>query len=68
MKKEVNVLLIIVVCAILGIITAVVVNLLYTNGVVIDELIANTISIDDVMFVVFLLWIVVGIVIGVFKN
>lgn len=68
MRKEFELMLIIVICAILGIVTAIVVNLLYTNGIVIDELIVNTISIEDVMFLVFFAWIVVGIIIGVFKD
>jgi len=68
MKKEFNMMLIVVVCAMLGIISAVIVNLLYTNGIIIDELITNTISINDVMFSIFFAWIVMGIIIGVFRN
>lgn len=68
MRKEVDMMLIIVVCAILGVVTAVIVNLLYTNGIIFDELITDSITIDDAMFIVFLIWVIVGIIIGVFKD
>jgi hypothetical protein len=70
MRKEFNMMLIVVVCAILGIVCAVIVYQLYTNGILIDEIIeeSSTISIDDLMFIVFFAWLFVGIVIGVFKS
>jgi len=67
-RKEFEMMLVILVCAILGVITAMIANLLYTNGIIIDELISGTITISDFMFIIFFIWIIVGIIIGVFKD
>lgn len=68
MRKEFITMLIIIVCAILGVISAIMVKTLYTNGVILDELIINTISIEDVQFFVFFAWLIVGIIAGVLRK
>lgn len=68
MRKEFNMMLVIVVCAILGIVTAAAVNLLYTQGIMIDSILGGTITISDFEFVIVLVWIITGIIIGVLKN
>lgn len=70
MKKELNMMLVIVVCAIIGLVCAVLVYTMYTNGIIIDELVteSSTISINDLTFIVFFGWTFIGIVIGVLKS
>lgn len=68
MRKQFELMLIILVCGILGVITSVIANQLYTQGIIIDELISGTITINDLTFIIFFAWIVIGIIIGVFKD
>lgn len=68
MRKEFDMMLIVVVCAVLGVICAVIVNTLYTQGILIDAMIGSSISITDLQFLVFFLWLVAGIIVGVMKN
>lgn len=70
MKREMFMMLIIFTCAIIGIVCAVLTYQLYTNGILIDEIIeeSSTISINDLCFIIFFAWTFVGIVIGVLKN
>ena len=68
MRKEFQTMLIVIVCAILGVVSAMIVNTMYVRGQIIDEFITGTITIDDLMFVVFFAWLVVGIIIGVLKH
>jgi hypothetical protein len=69
MRKEFNMMLIVVVCSILGIVFAAGLNLLYTQGIVLDQIVANSgIGINEITFFVFLAWMIAGIVIGVLKN
>lgn len=70
MRKELNMMLIIVVCAIIGLVCAIITYQLYTNGILVDEIVteSSTISIDDLTFIIFFGWTFVGIVIGVLKS
>lgn len=68
MKKEFSMMLIIVVCAVLGIICAAIANILYEQGVIINSLINSSITIADFQFAIFFVWLIVGIIIGVMKN
>lgn len=69
MRKEFEMMLIILVCAALGLITANIINLLYTQGIIFDRIVANTgVKIEDLMFFVFFAWVVAGIIIGVFRK
>lgn len=68
MRKEFNMMLTVVVCAILGIICVALVNVLYTQGIIIDEMIGGTLSIADLGFIIFFLWLLIGIIIGVMKD
>jgi len=62
-------MLIVVVCAIMGVVSAMIVNTMYVRGQVIDELIAETtITIGDLQFIVFFMWLLTGIIIGVLKT
>ena len=69
MKREFQMMLIVVVCAIMGVVSAMIVNTMYTRGQIIDELLAETtITISDLMFVVFFMWVLMGIIIGVLTR
>lgn len=69
MKREFQMMLIVVVCAIMGVVSAMIVNTMYVRGQVIDELIAETtITIGDLQFIVFFMWLLTGIIIGVLKT
>jgi H+/Cl- antiporter ClcA len=68
MRKEYEMMSIIIVCAILGVIMAGITNILYTNGTFIDEVITNTVTIEDIMFLEIFLFILVGVIIGVMKK
>lgn len=70
MKKQFSMMIIIITFAILGLVAAVVVYNLYTNGIVIDELVdqSETISITDLTFLICLVWTFMGVVIGVLKS
>ena len=61
-------MLVMVVSAIMGVISAMIVNTMYVRGQIIDELITGTITISDLMFVVFFAWLLMGIIIGVLKS
>lgn len=67
MRKEFDMMLIVVVCAILGVICAVIVDLLYTQGVITDTMLSG-VTIENLSFIIFFFWMVTGIVIGVFKD
>lgn len=68
MRKELQILLIIVTCAVLGLITANIIYILYTQNIVVNELLTGSITINSLMFLVFFVWLIVGIVIGVMKD
>jgi hypothetical protein len=68
MKKEFNLMMIIIVCAIMGLTTAVIVYTLYTNGTIIDEMITSSVTIDDLMFIIFFAWLIIGVIVGAFKS
>lgn len=70
MKRTFNMALIIVVCALLGVVTDMIINQLYTNGIFIDEIItaSETITINDLLFIVFFAWLFTGIVIGILRS
>jgi hypothetical protein len=65
MRKETNMMFIIVTCAILGIIACGVISILYSNGIFIDELIVNTVTIDDIMIIIVLSSIITGIILSI---
>ncbi len=67
MRKEYNMMVTIVVCGIMGLISAVIVTQLYTNGYI-TSLLMNGMTIGDLQFLVFFIWIIFGLVAGVMRN
>jgi len=61
-------MVIVIVCGILGIVSAMIVKTMYVRGHVIDEMITGTITIGDLQFVVFFAWLLIGIMIGALRR
>lgn len=69
MKKSFNMMLIIIVCAIIGVALAQIISLMYSDGILIDEILSNsTISLSDLQFIVVLLWLMIGIILGATRR
>ena len=69
MKKEFNMLIIIMVCAVLGIVSAGLIGVMYTQGTL-AAFLANTpsVTLADLQFMVFFVWLLGGIALGVYKH
>ena len=69
MKKEFNMLIIIMVCAVLGIVSAGLIGVMYTQGPLVAFL-ANTpsVTLADLQFMVFFVWLIIGIIAGSLKQ
>lgn len=55
------------ICGMVGVVLAFILYGLYTNGVVIDEYITGTITIEEVMALTIIAWTVIGVVISAFE-
>ena len=64
-RKETRVMFIIFTCAMLGIANVMIISTLNTRGQIIDEFITGTITITDLLLIVFLVWLLIGIIIAV---
>lgn len=51
----------------IGLFTAILVGLLYSNHILIDKLLPYTISITEIQFIIIALWLIVGIIIWAFR-
>ena len=67
MKKEFNAILIMIVGAVLGIISAVLIGQLNTDGYISGILIGGM-TIANLQFLVFFVWFIGGLVIGILRN
>lgn len=56
------------VMGVIGIIMAMILKTLYDDGIIIDEAIAGTITITDLMTIVVVIWLIGGILIAAFKK
>ena len=68
MRREFTITLTVLVCAILGIVNAMIIKQLYMRGIIIDEMITGTITISDLMFFVFFIWVLIGILLGALRR
>ena len=53
---------------ILGICNAMILKVLYDEGIIINEIITGTISLSDLMTIVVVLWFIVGVVLAAVKK
>lgn len=67
-RNDINPGIIVMFCGFAGIIVAFIEKVLYDNGTIIDEFITGTITITDLMALTIIIWILVGIIIGVAKS
>ena len=69
MKKEFNMLIIIMVCAVLGIVSSGLIGVMYTQGPL-AAFLANTpsVTLADLQFMVFFVWLIMGIIAGSLKQ
>lgn len=67
MKKEVNAMLMMVACAIIGVIFAAIVGLLYTEGYI-SAMFDTSFTIANMQFLVFIAWLIVGAVLGALRD
>lgn len=68
MRKEFEMMLIVVTCSIVGFVLAMIIKTMYDNGVIFDELISGGITVTDVMLVVTMLWMLIGVIISVLRR
>jgi len=65
LRRDARLALTIIVCALLGVTSAMIVKTMHDQGVIIDEFVTGSITLQDLQFMVFFLWLVVGIIVGV---
>lgn len=61
-------MLIIVVCAVLGVVCAALLGVFYEQGVIVDSLLSDSITLADFQLVIFFVWLLFGAIMGVMKN
>ena len=61
-------LIIPLVMGVIGIVNAMIIWNLYYRGIVIDAMIQNTISIEDLMTIIIVMWFIVGIILAAVKR
>jgi len=66
MRREINTVGVILVCAVMGIVFAMIVQNLNTQGILIPMLLDSVnLTIGHLMFLVFFIWLIIGIMLGV---
>jgi len=66
MRREINTVGVILVCAAMGIVFAMIVQNLNTQGILIPMLLDSVnLTIGHLMFLVFFIWLIIGIMLGV---
>lgn len=65
-EKEINMIGVILVCSVIGIVFAMIIQRLNTDGILIPMLlVGSTITIGQLMFIVFFIWLIIGVMLGV---
>ena len=67
MRKEFTMMIIMVISAILGVVSAAIVGQLNTDGYI-TSLLINGMTITDLQFLVFFVWLLGGMAAGILKN
>ncbi len=66
--SDFNTVVIILVCGVLGLVNALIINNLYENGILIQEFVSGSITIETLMTLVIVVWLMVGIILAAFKK
>lgn len=65
-RKEANMVGVILVCAMIGIAMATIVQILNTHDILIPMLIyGSALTLEHLMFIVFFMWLLIGVILGV---
>ena len=65
MRREINTVGVILVCAVMGIVFAMIVQNLNTQGILIPMLLDSVnLTIGHLMFLTFFIWLIIGVVLG----
>lgn len=52
------------ICGLIGVVLAIVVQLLYDAGIIIDEFITGTITLREIQAFIIIIWIIVGVLLA----
>jgi hypothetical protein len=66
--SDLETLVIILVSGVLGVVNAMILKTLSDNGILVDAMIENTITLTDLMTLVVVIWLVGGILVSVIKR
>jgi len=67
MKDYMETFAIIFICGMMGIVLAFILYLLHINGIVIDEYVTGSITIENIMAITIIVWAMVGVMVAVIK-
>lgn len=59
---------IIMLCGIIGIVFAIILQVLYDQSIFVDEFISDTLTLRELQLVVFLMWEIIGIGVAAFEQ
>jgi len=68
MQREFESMLIVLVCVVLGIVMAMMIKTLNDEGIIVNLLVTGTITLEHLMFIVFFMWLLVGILLAVTRK
>jgi len=68
MGSNERVFAIIMLCGIIGLVFAIVLQVLYDQAIFVDEFLSDTLTLRELQFVVFLIWEIIGIGISAFEQ
>jgi len=67
-KKMKDIMGDILVCSFIGVFIAQISKYLIDNGILLDEYITGSITTTDLMTVIIIIWVMIGVIIGVSRN
>jgi len=68
MGSNERVFAIIMLCGIIGIVFAIILQVLYDQSIFVDEFISDTLTLRELQLVVFLMWEIIGIGVAAFEQ
>ncbi len=68
MAKDYMVAMIIVVCGIIGIVLAIMVQMMYADQLLVNELVTGTITLRVIQTIIILMWMVIGVCLAAVVN
>lgn len=68
MDSSARAALIVIACGSLGIMFAAIEQVLYAEGVLIDEIVSSTATLPDIMAVTIIIWLIIGVALAVAQR